>query len=397
MIHRIPRSVTPLDDWLAEVAEQVTLVTSEAEYADYRTAFPRVHAVPDYADDVAVEGLLSELCHSRPISTLVHVTEDDVLRSARVRERFGLPGSRPAEALPWRDKFLMKQRVSAAGVTTPAFTVPTDLADARHFAAEVGYPIVVKPRLGFASHGVSIVRDDAQLAACAVAWNPRDVLLEAFVPGEVYHVDGFTQDGKVLHVAVSRYLNDCLAFQDCQPLGSIQLDRDDEEWDTFSDFAGHAVRALPELDFCPYHLEIFRRPDGELVFCEIAGRLGGAHVMESFTHATGVNPARLWIRHQIGLENGPAVPLPDTGQRYGWLLIPPQHGRLVEIRPPVGVPYVKDFIIKTSVPRDFTGAQGSTDSVIGYVVEGRDSADVERNLRRCIALTEELTCWEGVQ
>jgi hypothetical protein len=394
VVHRIPYQVTPLDDWIAEVADQVTLVTAVETHGQYAGKFPRVVGVPDYADGPGVEAALERACAQRPIGTLVHVTEDDVLRAAYVRERHDLPGARPADVLPWRDKYLMKQAVSAAGVRTARFAVPADAGAALDFAGDAGWPIVVKPRLGMASHGVSVVRDAGSLAQLAARWDPDDVMLESFVPGEVYHVDGFAQDGKVLFAVVSRYLNGCLAFQDGAPLGSVQLGPADEDLAPYLRFTEQVVKALPPLDFTPYHLEVFRRPDGELVFCEIACRLGGAHIMEELTHLTGVNPARLWIRHQLGLDHGPSVPLADNGRRYGWLLIPPRAGRLVEIKQPTGIDYITDFVVKTGVPREFDGAHGSTDSIIGYVVEGADGMEVERNLRACVALTEHLVTWE---
>lgn len=396
IVHRIPATVTPLGSWLREVADRVTLVTSAAAYASYRDAFPRVYAVDDYGADTLVEPLLDAICRERPITALVHVTEDDVLRCARVRDRYGLRGDRHAQALPWRDKYEMKRHVAGAGVTAPAFTVPCDLADARKFAAEHGYPVVIKPRLGMASKGVTRVAMDAHLAACAERWDAADVMLESFVEGDVFHVDGFAHDGVILHVGVSRYVNNCLSFHECLPLGSVQLDRGGALWSAFADIAASVVAALPPLDFCPFHLEVFRRPDsGELVFCEIACRLGGAHIMETSTYSTGVNPARLWIRHQAGLEDGTAMRFVEGGRRYGWLLIPPRNGRLVGIREPDGVPFIKDFIVKTATPRVFDGAHGSTDSVVAFVVDGEDSAEVEDNLRACIALTDDLTEWEA--
>ena len=109
-----------------------------------------------------------------------------------------------------------------------------------------------------------------------------------------------------------------------------------------------------------------------------------------------MNPARLWIRHQAGLADGPgtAKALTDADRRYGWLLIPPRACRLLEVREPPSLPFVKDFFVDTSVPREFTGATGSVDSIMSFVLEGRDSADLTRNVLECARLASGLTRWE---
>ncbi|MDG9711944.1 ATP-grasp domain-containing protein [Streptomyces sp. DH10] len=393
---RIPDTVTPLGDWLPEVKDELTLVTSEDAEPGYRRQLPHVLATSSYSTGPEVEDLLDDLCGAGGVRTLVHVTEDDILRCARVRDRHGLPGLRYEQALPWRDKLIMKGIVSGHGVPTPRYLRPASFADAERFAQRVGYPVVVKPRLGYASMGVGLVGDADELRRAAEVWDPDDVMLESFTQGDVLHIDGFMHDGEVLYVQASRYLNNCLSFHDALPLGSVQLDRDGEEHARLARFAERVVAALPPVDFSPFHLEVFRKPGaGELEFCEIACRLGGAHIMEALTYATGVNPARLWIRHQIGLQNGPETPLADTGRRYGWLLVPPRRGRLVGVSEPPPVEFIKDFIVKTAVPRDFDGAHGSTDSYLAFVVDGASEHEVESNLRKCIDVAAECSEWEG--
>ena len=397
MTHRIPASTTPLGEWLAEVADRVTLITSPEAYQDYRDVFPRVYAVPDYSDNTAVEALLTEACASRPVASLIHVTEDDVLRCARVRDTFGIRGLRYAEAITWRDKHLMKRLVRGK-VPVPEFTVPAGADAAARFAAAVGYPVVVKPRTSFGSHGVTLAADDRQLAALAARWDPGDVLLEAFVPGGMLHIDGFTADGECLFAQPSRYVNGCLSFHEGQPLGSVQLDPGSDDFTRAVAFAREVLAAMPPVGFCPFHLEAFQRPDGELVFCEIACRLGGAHIMESLTYATGVNPAALWIRHQAGLADGPSVAsaLTAGSRRFGWLLIPPRPGRLAGVRQPEGFDFIEDFIVKVPLPSVFTGATGSTDSFIAFVVSGPDSVGLEANIRKCADLADDLAIWEEI-
>ena len=193
-------------------------------------------------------------------------------------------------------------------------------------------------------------------------------MLEAFVAGPVFHMDGFTAGQELLYLSVSRYINDCLSFNESLPLGSVQLDRDSEDFRLAESFTAKVLRALPPVGFSPFHLEAFRRPDGELVFCEIACRLGGAHVVQALTYATGVNPARLWIRHQAGLADGPetARELADADGRYGWLLIPPRPGRLLEVREPLW-PALHQGLLRQH-PRSARILRGDGERGLGHVI-----------------------------
>jgi len=395
MTHRIPAATTPLREWLAEAADRITLITSTEAYQDYHDAFPHVYAVPGYPHNPAVETLLGETCQSRPVSTLIHVTEDDILRCARIRDRFGISGLRYPDAIPWRDKHLMKRLVRDR-VRVAEFVVPADAVGALKFGGQAGYPVVVKPRADFASHGVALAADPQELLALVASRDRHDLLLESFVSGQMLHIDGFTDHGELLFAVPSRYVNSCMSFQDSVPLGSCQLDPGTAEFSQAVAFAEQVLAAMPPVGFCPFHLEDFQQPDSELVFCEIACRLGGAHIMEALSYATGVNPAGLWIRHQAGLVDGPAIArtLTPGDRRYGWLLIPPRLGRLTAIQQPPPLPFIEDFIVKTPVPRLFTGASGSTDSIMAFVVSGSDSAALEASIRSCADLAADLAVWE---
>jgi hypothetical protein len=393
VLNRLPASVTPLAEWLDEAAADVRLITSTAAAEGYAGSFPEVIGVDDYSTGPDVPRVLDEVCAAGGVERIVHLTEEDVLRAAAARDRHGLPGQSYRDALPYRDKLLMKQRVAGAGVRVPAFRAPDGPDAAVRFADEHGWPVVVKPRLGYASTGVLVVRTPEDLAAEVQGRDADDVLVEEFIPGPVCHVDGFCAEGKVLFACPSRYVNDCLAFHDSVPLGSAQLDPGDPLAAELTEFTRAVIAALPPTDRTPFHLEVIvDERAGELVFCEIACRLGGGHMMETLTLRTGVNPARASVRDQAGLPS-PAVITPGR-TLYGWILIPPRPGTLVgvaELAPP---PYVRHFHVKTPYPRTFTGASTSVDSVLGFVVEGTTSDEVARRLGECTEIAETILKWE---
>lgn len=391
--HRIPAAVTPIGDWLADVADRVVLITSEAAADGYAGRFAEVVPVADYTGSDEVVAHLHRLCGSRPVARIVHGTEDDILRIARVRDRYDIPGLTEADALTFRDKHRMKV-AAAAGVRTPDFLAPESAGDAVAFADRAGWPVVVKPRLSFGSRGVEIVTDAAALHRLIDERGLDDLLVEEYVPGRVFHVDGFMSGGKVLVAVPSRYVNDCLSFTDGSSLGSVQLD-DGPLADRLRRFTEQCVAVLPATGPTPFHLEVFQHErTGELYFCEIAARLGGGHIYETLTAALGRNPVELWFRDQAGLPMGDAG-FTRAPERYGFLLVPPRAGTLEEIKDiplPAGV---VRYSAPDDLPRAFPAATASTDTVISFVVSGADATEVEAAIDACVQWSRDALRWSA--
>lgn len=81
------------------------------------------------------------------------------------------------------NKWATKQLLSGAGIPTPASTLlkESELRD----LGDLALPLVVKPCSGGSSIGISIVRDEKELATalCEAFRYEPEVLLEAFIPG----------------------------------------------------------------------------------------------------------------------------------------------------------------------------------------------------------------------
>ncbi|MFN3296072.1 cyanophycin synthetase [Caldimonas sp.] len=85
-----------------------------------------------------------------------------------------------------QDKELTKELLLAAGVPVPQGRPVTDFDDARRAAAEIGWPVVVKPRDGNQGKGVTvnIVSDEhLRIAYDAARAISDEVLVERFIPG----------------------------------------------------------------------------------------------------------------------------------------------------------------------------------------------------------------------
>jgi biotin carboxylase len=97
--------------------------------------------------------------------------EAHIMPTAHVREAAGIPGTSARTAFLCRDKPAMKEALRAGGVPCAQSTAACSLAEARAFAEQVGYPLIlVKPRDGAGASGAARVDSDAELEAAPPRW-----------------------------------------------------------------------------------------------------------------------------------------------------------------------------------------------------------------------------------
>ncbi len=142
------------------------------------------------------------------VDRLEATVEAHILPVARVREASGIPGTSVRTAWLCRDKPAMKEALRSAGIATARSTGAATADEVRAFAAEVGYPLIVKPRSAAGASGTVRVDDAAGLER-AVAQARFDqggsVAVEEFVEGHEGFYDTVTIDGRVAHEFVSHY------------------------------------------------------------------------------------------------------------------------------------------------------------------------------------------------
>jgi hypothetical protein len=167
-----------------------------------------------YDEDASVAAILAA-ARERPIGGVLVVGDRPTVIAARVAQALGLPGHPPEAAAIARHKQRTRESLRDAGLPTPWF-VPFSLIPTADFRipTPVSYPCVLKPVALSGSRGVMRAGDPASLAAAvdrlrAIVRSP-DVraerneahdaaLLEGFIPGREYAVEGLMHHGQ-LHV-----------------------------------------------------------------------------------------------------------------------------------------------------------------------------------------------------
>lgn len=254
-----------------------------------------------------------------PVDQLIALSEFTLEIAARVRQALNIPGHGPEQVAVYRDKARMKEILQEHGLAVPPFIRCNDVEQVLDFAGAVGYPVIVKPVDGAASIGVAKIEDARALRAILSEVDLGRYEVEAFIQGQTYHIDGFTDDsGAVPFQVVSRYINSCLDFASAKPLGSVIL-QSSQLRTRIEAFSECCLRAL-NLRNSAFHLEIFVEENGSLVFLEVGARVGGSEVPHLINKVFGVNLYEHWLK---GLAGDP-VPLPtiEADPSGGWLVVP---------------------------------------------------------------------------
>ena len=128
-------------------------------------------------------------------------------------------------------------------------------------------------------------------------------VLEAFVSGDVYHVDAIVRNGRVVFSAASKYGRPPMQIaHEGGVFVTRRLPDDSAEARALVD-ANRTLLTGFELRNGVSHSEFIGGPDG-FVFLETSARVGGAFIVDVVEAATGLNLWREWAKIEIAGEDG---------------------------------------------------------------------------------------------
>ncbi|MGE0710703.1 MAG: ATP-grasp domain-containing protein [Planctomycetota bacterium] len=240
-----------------------------------------------------------------PIARLVGVLEEAQVPLAVARAELGLPGLDPDSALNFRDKARMKDVLTKAGVPCARHRLVSSMTEARAFASEVGYPLVVKPPSGAGARGTFRLDRAEQLEDLLPHYPPRPerpLLVEEFVTGEEHSFDSVVLGGELVWSSVSRYFPSPLeVLRNDWIQWAVLLPRE-VDGPEYQPIRAAAARALPALGLRDglSHMEWFRRRDGSVAISEVGARPPGAQFTSLMSWAHDADLYRAWARLAIG-------------------------------------------------------------------------------------------------
>lgn len=313
---------------LIAAARELGLDPVVVTYNQGDRAIPREHLamagevlVVDTSDEVALDEVVGRYLRGHRVVGVVPGFEYHVPIAARLGHRYQLRGLDPQAVDAVRLKSRMRDQLRASGVAVPRYVTVKGRSRLGLVEERVGYPCVIKPINGSGSRQVTRVESRQELEA-AYDELCRDTVLdmglrlsaeaivEAYVPGPEFSVEGYVHEGEVRFVSVTeKILGKEPHFTEMGHIVSARLSP--EESAAVLGYTRAVVEAL-QINLGPFHCEL-RVSSGQPIAMELGARLPGDSIVELIQESTGINLARVMLQSYAGMDiDAP----PRDGRRY---------------------------------------------------------------------------------
>lgn len=301
-----------LIDKAAELGNRTVVLTADTD----GRRVPRAHLrhanhveIVDTNDDDRVIRVLRSLHDVDPLGGVLPGFEHYVPLAARAAASLGVPGLDPQAAVRMRHKHLMRDALATAGIDQPRYALARCDDELTNAVATIGLPCVVKPvdQSGSLNVRRAATLEDAR-AAFRKARDGRDpelgrpslplALVEEFVVGPEYSVEGFVENGRVHTLSVTKKL--LAAESPFVEVGHIiPADLGQAETERVHGYVARVAHAL-DLSVGPFHAEVRLSTRGPLLI-EIAARLAGDRIPYLLSLSRGIDLWEIALRCHLGL------------------------------------------------------------------------------------------------
>jgi biotin carboxylase len=300
------------------------LTVEKLRHADWpREAIDEMFFMPEELPLPQLLNAVSYAGRTRRIDRIVALDEFDMENVSAIREHLRIPGMGLTTVRYFRDKLAMRARAKEVGVNVPEFVHVLNHDELREFMNRVPGPWLLKPRSQASGIGMTKIDRSEELWPWLekLGDDQSHFLLEQFLPGRVFHVDGVVSEREVVFAEAHAYGTPPL---DVSHGGGVfttrTLQRDGAEAQALQAVNQELIEGLGLVRGVTHAEFLQAHADGRFYFIEIAARVGGAYISDLIDHATGVNLWREWAKLEVGAGKDPYA-LPAARKDYAGVIV----------------------------------------------------------------------------
>jgi carbamoylphosphate synthase large subunit len=318
--------------------------------------------VPSVTDVAAMTQAVRWVQGKLWVDRLEATVEAHIMATAQVREACTIPGTSVHTAWLCRDKPSMKEALRAAGVPTAASAGVGSAPEARAFAEQVGFPLILKPRSGAGASGTVRVDDFEGLDHALGVFGGQgaeSIAVEEFIEGHEGFYDTIAVDGGVALDFASHYYPNVLEAMRTRWISPqfVSTNRIDTapEYGELRDMGQRVIAALG-IGTSATHMEWFFGPKG-LKFSEIGCRPPGVGAWDLYSAGNDLDLYRQWAD---AIVSGRTTAAPSRRYASGIVALRPErdgviagYGGVDELQQQYG-----EWVIDAHLPPPGTATQG---------------------------------------
>jgi hypothetical protein len=314
---RHARAVAKLDDvCLLGICEQLPNDDGKQVFADL------VRLDDAHDPDQIINAARALARHHGGLDRIVTTHEALLEPAAKAGEVLGLQGLSASTVRRVLDKSCLKAILAKAGIGVARDRLVTSDEDARRFAAQVGFPLVLKPVGGSGGLATWSIRNAAEIELALELMQPSSqtaVLAEEYLDGEELCIDTITIASQPQFSSICCYRPSILqALEDPLIQWSCIMPREIQEgrYHEFIEQGLEAVRAL-DVGNAMTHMEGFILKGGGIRFTDATLRPAGARIAPMLAFAYDMDPYRAWARVALdGSFDGPWIRRYSVGTAF---------------------------------------------------------------------------------
>ncbi|MFZ2961026.1 MAG: carboxylate--amine ligase [Candidatus Ozemobacteraceae bacterium] len=241
--------------------------------------------------DQVIEALSYFTEHYGQIDRVESHLESWLELEAILRERFNIPGKRPADLDFCRRKSQMKKIYEKAKVPTARGTIVESFDQCKSFIAGK-YPAFIKPDVGVGAADTYTIHNEVDLRFFFTVCKDYVYFIEEFISGVIESFDGLADaSGNIVFFTGHRFSEDIhTVVKKNTNLYYYSLRDIPKDLEA----AGRAVVAAIDIREKFFHLEFFRLPDGSLRGLEVNLRPPGGLTTHMFNFACNIDVYDWW-------------------------------------------------------------------------------------------------------
>jgi biotin carboxylase len=262
---------------------------------------------------------VSWMARSRRYDRIIALDEFDLQMAAEIREHMRIPGMGITTAANYRDKLAMRTVARESGFLVPEFCRVLNYDELRIYMDRVAQPWLLKPRSEASSLGIRKIEAPEQLWRMLDELGDRQshFLLEAFVSGDIFHVDSIVSEREVVFSVVHQYGRPPMqVMHEGGVFTTRTVDRASRDWKELTALNKKLAPSLGMVRGVAHAEYIRAHADGRYYFLEIAARVGGAFIADLVEVSTGVNLWREWARLEVANLRAESYFAPHSYESY---------------------------------------------------------------------------------